>query len=297
MEILEIKGNTFCLDTGMTNIPFYKLDQRRIIMLDTGWAAGERSLLKDFLQQNSFTVAGIINSHAHIDHCGNNAYLKEHFGCPVAMPAAEATICESLLNLKLYYSAFSLKEIREHLGHMICHVDCPVTTDRESVEMGGAVFKILHTPGHSIAHVCITTPDDVAYVGDALISHGVMRGAKMPYACVLSEDLKSKEKLRGLACSRYIAAHRGIYDNILELVEDNIEFYKLRAEKILALLVRPMTLQELAQETVANFHIGMGSVFKYNLIERMLRSYLEYLTETGRIALSVNDSVLRYTRL
>jgi glyoxylase-like metal-dependent hydrolase (beta-lactamase superfamily II) len=180
---------------------------------------------------------------------------------------------------------------------MICHVDCPVTTDRESVEMGGAVFKILHTPGHSIAHVCITTPDDVAYVGDALISHGVMRGAKMPYACVLSEDLKSKEKLRGLVCSHYVLAHRGIYDNISELVEDNIEFYKLRAEKILALLVRPMTLQELAQETVANFHIGMGSVFKYNLIERMLRSYLEYLTETGRIALSVNDSVLRYTRL
>ena len=57
-----------------------------------------------------------------------------------------------------------------------------------------------------------------------------------------------------------------------------------------------LTLQELAFETSTSFHIGIGSVFKYNLIERMLRSYLEYLTETGRIELIVKDSVLRYSR-
>jgi len=42
MEIKEIKGNTFCIDTGMTYIPFYKLNDEEIIMLDSGWKEGER---------------------------------------------------------------------------------------------------------------------------------------------------------------------------------------------------------------------------------------------------------------
>ena len=42
LEIKKIKGQTFCIDTGMTYIPFYKINDEEIIMLDTGWAAGEQ---------------------------------------------------------------------------------------------------------------------------------------------------------------------------------------------------------------------------------------------------------------
>ena len=32
VEIKHIKGKTFCIDTGMTYIPFYKIDNENIIM-------------------------------------------------------------------------------------------------------------------------------------------------------------------------------------------------------------------------------------------------------------------------
>lgn len=296
VRIKKIKGHTFCIDTGMTYIPFYKINHEEIIMLDTGWATGEQKGIIDALQKEALKVVGIINSHAHIDHSGNNSYFRKQYNCQIAMPACEATLCSSLVNLKLYYNTLSLTEIAEHLGHMVCPVDFPIADNQTSIEMCGIEFKILHTPGHSVAHICLITPDDVAYIGDALISHEVMNGAKMPYASILSEDLKSKEKLYNLHCSRYIIAHKGTYDDITNLIKDNIDFYQLRAKKICDLIVTPMTLQELMQVVITSFNIHVATVYKYNLIERMLRSYLEYLDEIKAIKLIMVGSLLKYSK-
>lgn len=296
MEIKKIKGHTFCIDTGMTYVPFYKVNDEEIIMLDTGWATGEQKGIADILQKNAFKIVGIINSHAHIDHSGNNAYFREKYGCQIAMPECEAMVCSSQTNLKLYYYMLSLSEIAEHLGHMVCPVDLPIADNQSSIEMCGIEFEILHTPGHSPAHICLITPDDVVYIADALISHDVMNGAKMPYAYILSEDLRSKEKLYNLNYSKYVIAHKGIYEDINELITDNINFYQLRAEKILELIVKPMTMQELMEAVITSFNIHMATVYKYNLIERMLRSYLEYLDEKKRITLMLVDGFLKYSK-
>ena len=66
-EIIHVKGNTFCIDTGMTYIPFYKVNEKEIIMLDSGWAEGEQEKLNTLLDYNDFKVVGIINSHSHIE--------------------------------------------------------------------------------------------------------------------------------------------------------------------------------------------------------------------------------------
>lgn len=33
MEIIKVKGNTYCIDTGMTYLPFYKLNNKDIILM------------------------------------------------------------------------------------------------------------------------------------------------------------------------------------------------------------------------------------------------------------------------
>ena len=76
MEIKIVKGNTFVIDTGMTYIPFYKISDEEIIMMDSGWKQGEREGIDEVLERNNYKVAAIICSHAHIDHVGNNQYLS-----------------------------------------------------------------------------------------------------------------------------------------------------------------------------------------------------------------------------
>ncbi len=295
MQIKKIKGNTFCIDTGMTDIPFYQVNDEEIILLDSGWAQGERKGLEELLKNEGLRVVGIISSHAHIDHIGNNAYFKSKYNCVIAMSEYEALICSSTVNLKVYYSSQTLSEVEEHFGHMVCDTDILISESQEKIYVAGIKFKIVHTPGHSPAHICIITPDDVAYLGDALISHEIMKGAKMPYAFILREDFKSKEKLLDLKCSRYVIAHKGIYDDITNLITDNLNFFRQRAETVLALIETSMTMEEIMKAAIHKFHISIKSIHKYAVIERMLHSYVEYLYETGRIQLNVEDGFLKYS--
>jgi hydroxyacylglutathione hydrolase len=297
MEIKEVMGNTFCIDTGMTYIPFYKINHEEIIMLDSGWAEGEREGIDELLEKNKFKVVAIICSHAHIDHIGNNAYLKKKYSCIIAMSAYEALICSSTVSLKLYYSSQTLSEVTEHFGHMVCETDIMIFDNQHSITVCGIEFKILHTPGHSPAHICIITPDDVAYLGDSLISYEVMRGAKMPYAYILSEDLKSKLKLYDLRHSRYIVAHKGMYEDITKLITDNIEFYKNRASTIYSIIEGSMTMEDILKAAIKNFNINVKSRYKYSIIERMLTSYVEYLNEAGSIVLKMDNGFLKYSKV
>ncbi|MFT5874944.1 MAG: hydroxyacylglutathione hydrolase [Clostridium sp.] len=167
--------------------------------------------------------------------------------------------------------------------------------EQDLIFMHGFKFEILHTPGHSPAHICIITPDDVAYLGDAIISNEVMRGAKMPYAYILSEDLKSKLKLYDLKCSKYVVAHKGMYDDITKLITDNINFYKNRAARVYDVIDGAMTMEEVLKAVIKEFNIKVNSRYKYTMIERMLGSYVEYLNETGMIVLNIDDGFLKYS--
>lgn len=294
--MFKVKGNTYCIDTGMSYITFYKINDEEIIMLDTGWAKRERQGIDEILESNKFKVKGIINSHSHADHIGNNTYLKEKYNGVIAMSAYEAHICSSAVNLKLYYGSQALKDIKEHYGHMVCSTDIIIDKDQEEVSICGVNFKIFHTPGHSPDHICIITPDNVAYLGDSLISHEVMVGSKMPYAYILGEDMKSKAKLIDLKYDKYVVAHKGVYDDIRKLIDDNIDFYEGKAMRIFELINETMTMEEIMKEVIKCFKIEVGTIYKYYVIERMLKSYVEYLYEIEKLKLTIENGFLKYSK-
>lgn len=295
MEIQRIKGNTFCIDTKIAYIPFYKIDHENIILLDTG-VKNQREELENLLEKNHLKVAGILCSHPHVDHIGNTAYLKRKYHCKVAMAEGEAWVCKSLANLKIYYNSHALPIVEKHYGHLVFDTDILITQRQQSIQLCGIKFQIIHTPGHSSNHISIITPNDVLYVGDALISYEVMKGAKMPYAFMLKQDLETKRRLQNLNCSRYIVAHKGIYNDISKLAEDNIEFYQYRAQRIGDLIEETMTREEIFKAVVEDFHISMTSIFKHDVIERMLKSYLDYLVEIDEIEFILEEGLLKYRK-
>ncbi len=296
-EIIHVKGNTFCIDTGMTYIPFYKVNEKEIIMLDSGWAEGEQEKLNTLLDYNDFKVVGIINSHSHIDHIGNNSFLKKKYDCIIAMSTFAAHICSSVEALKLYYNRHFLSCVKEHYGHLVCETDIIIDEHQKSVYINGIKFGIFPTAGHTLGHIAIITPDDVAYLGDSLITDKVMSGTKLPYAYDLEEDLKSKMNLLNLHSKKYVIAHKGIVDNIDDLIEENIKYYKGRATTLLNLISHPMTMEEILKVIVKEWNIKIQSVNKYIVVERMLRYYVEYLFETNQVELIIDDGFLKYKPL
>lgn len=111
MNLTQIKGNTWVLE-GQEFIPLYRLDERRCVLLDNGLVQ-EQKELEESLKGAGLVPAGILCSHAHIDHCGNSAYLQRKYGIPEALTAPEAGMCANLLTLKCYFLTLPPETVAE----------------------------------------------------------------------------------------------------------------------------------------------------------------------------------------
>lgn len=294
MEIIKVKGNTYCIDTGMTYLPFYKLNEEDIILMDSGYQK-ECDGIDKLLESNNLKIKTIICSHAHPDHVGNNAYFKEKYKCKIAMTRDEAFICSSYANFKAFYDQ-PMSLIKNYYQNLIFETDIIIKDKQDSIIVNDHVFRLFHTYGHSSDQICITSPDDVCYLADSLISYETMKGAKIPYAFVLKDDLKSKKDLHELKSSRYIVAHKGIFDQVDKLIEDNIEHYGKIAESVYEVISEPMTFEDILRKIIRKYNIEVKSVYKYKMAERMLKSYVEYLYEIGKIDTIIDSCFIKYIR-
>lgn len=292
MKLTQVKGNTYVLE-GWELIPLYVLPGGKCILLDTGLLS-ERREIERALTEARLLPAGILGSHIHTDHSPNHRCFREKYGIPVALPAGEAGLCATLLDLKSYFFMLSPKTAAEEVPDMVCPADVLIGPEDGEFVFLGETFGIVHTPGHSPDHISIVTPDDVCYVGDALLSGDDLK-AKLPYSCSQEADLASKEKLRALSCAKYVLAHRGVFDDVSTLIDENRALILDRAGQVLAAVTEPMTMDGIIAAVCRAFSLHAGQPRRAALYERNVRSFVEYLLDRGDLTLSVRDGVRLYS--
>ena len=293
MKLSQVKGNTWVAE-GMELIPFYKLDEHRCILLDTGLSE-EREELEAALLENGLTPAGVLCSHAHIDHCGNSGYFQQKYHIPAALSAPEAAICQNLLTLKCYFLTLSPAMVEQESSCMIHTPDVLLPPQDGPFSFAGAEFTLIHTPGHSPGHVCTVTPDGVCYLADAVLSHELL-GAKLPYNLSMAMCMKSREKLRGLPYDTYIMAHHGVCtgEELPHLLDENQALIRTRAEEIRSLITHPMTSSQIDAAVCAYYQPFTHKPNRALGLERNICFFVEYLVDSGLLEVRCRGGVARY---
>ena len=295
MNLTQVKGNTWVIEANQL-IPLYKLDERKCVLLDTGLLE-EREELERTLLEAGLTPAGILCSHAHVDHCANNGYFQEKYGAKVALTYPEAGMCASLLNLKCYFLLLSPDTVERESACMIHEPDIIIPPADGPFSFCGTIFQIVHTPGHSAGHICTVTPDSVCYCADALLSSELLR-AKLPYNLSHKLAFESREKLRNVDCGLFVMAHRGICpkEEIGALIDANQALVQRRAEEILALVDAPMTASQIDERVCTRYQLFTSKPRRSLRFERNVRFFIEYLVDTGRLAEVCKNGATYYQR-
>ena len=295
MNLTQVKGNTWVIEANQL-IPLYKLDETRCVLLDTGLLE-EREELESTLTQAGLTPAGVLCSHAHVDHCANNGYLQEKYGTKVALTFPEAGMCSSLLTLKCYFLTLSPGKVERDSSCMVHRPDEFIPEKDGPFSFCGAEFRIVHTPGHSAGHVCSVTPDNVCYTADALLSQELLN-AKLPYNLSQEMAAASREKLRELGCDRYIMAHRGVCSGgeIGALIDGNQDLIRRRAEDILSLVKGPMTASQIDEAACVLHQLFTRKPRRSLRFERNIRFFIEYLVDAGRLEEQCRNGATYYVR-
>lgn len=294
MEFKLVQGNTYVIEAKAGTLVFYRTGPFEGVLIDTGFAREDREELVRTLELNQARPVGIIISHTHYDHSGNAEFLKRRYGCTIMASLAEAGTASRPMAYRCAYPAMTPKEMEAMLGDECYTTDQVILPNQRLAVFCGVPFGILPLAGHTPGHIGVITPDKVAYLADTLMSEEVMAGSKMPSAICREEDLKAKQSLRALNCEAYVLAHRGVYSDISELIEKNINFIYDRAELVYSCLTGEMSEEEWVRAVYTHLEMRSTRAFKCAVCERNMRSFIDYLADGGRVAIERRQGVCWY---
>ncbi|MDY3014911.1 MAG: MBL fold metallo-hydrolase [Evtepia sp.] len=296
MEFEQVRGNTWVLKSWEL-IPVYRLDEHQCILLDTGLAR-QREELKTALDTFQLEPVGIICSHAHIDHMGNNAFLMETYGTKLAMALGEAGHQFSYLGLNVANFVLSPNDVvaSPDLNGTPCLADRVILPNEEQITFCGVPFDIIHTPGHTADHICVRTPDDVLYLGDAMMTGRTLHHSKFPYAFSMQGYLDSMRKIRTIPAAKYVVAHYGVYDEVLPLIDMEVRFLAERMLDLLDLVDGYTTPKKMASAICRAYHIDAKRLQDLAYFEAVSQTYINYLRDLGYLDACMEDNQILYRK-
>jgi metallo-beta-lactamase class B len=176
------------------------------ILLDSGFAETV-PLIRNNVKELGFKLEDIkvlINSHAHIDHVGGIALLKELTGAKLMMSEADAALASA--GGKGDFQWGDLLSYRPAVADRILH-------DNDKVELGGVTMTAHLTPGHTKGCTTWTTKVneggkllDVVFVGSTTIpGYKLLNNSKYPN--IVADYAHSFDVLKSLHCDVFLGPH------------------------------------------------------------------------------------------
>ena len=120
----------------------------------------------EVLRRHGLAVKAIVITHAHIDHIGGAAKLKQATGAPVYMNRNDAEL-QAMLPVQAAWLGVRDPENVE--------VDVDAK-DGDSLLVGATEFHVLHTPGHTQGSISVYAPaENKLIAGDTLFRDSIGR--------------------------------------------------------------------------------------------------------------------------
>ena len=293
----KIRGNTWFHESAVCIGAFKTGDD--LLVIDSG--NDDSSARKAVRNFENIDVRYVFNTHSHADHCGGNSYFVKKYNSEIIAPEIEeAFICYPVLEPSLFYGAFPPAELK---NKFLCAQPSPASArsieeSKLKLELNNDVcqFDLIRLNGHSPNMHGIITPDNIAFIGDALLGNDLLS----KHGLMFSFDVKSHhESLLGLGeikAEGYVLAHGGYCDDISSLVEKNIESLENVSALILdALSVRDMGFDEIHQHLFRK--LSLRENLSLNVINRaIIRAHVQYLHDRGDAELFTDKGLLLVRR-
>lgn len=291
----HVLGNTWCLDLSSL-IPVYFLNANEVVLLDSGYKNRDREALISALQEKDLHVRAIIGSHSHSDHNENHHYFQENHGSEIILRDIEALIVTDYPLMTLAYAMSTPRDMEQYLSPMLVHADRTFSQQDTEISIDGHTFGLIPLPGHTPGHTGIATPDQVLFLADAVISEDLLPTAKIPATDDWEQDIITKRMIQTLAFRRYILSHKGIYDDIRELTQYNIDDKLERAEMFLSWLKEQesWTISEIEEMMWKKFSLRSRDPVKHISFRRNVHNALTYLELQGRLTKTFHLGTYRY---
>ena len=283
MELIKVGENTYYIKNP-TNIGIYKINETEVFLIDTGNDKDAGKKILKIVDEQGWTVKGIITTHSNADHIGGNKLIQDRTGCPVYAAGMEKCFTEfPILEPSYLYGGYPFKDLR---NKFLQAKESVVTAIDNNLPEGLEYFSL---KGHFFDMIGIKTDDEVYFLADSLFSEETITKYHLFVVYDVQEYLNTLDYLASLKGKMFISSHCEATEDISHLIELNRNKVQEISEKILSLCREEITFEEILKSVFDAYGLMMNTN-QYVLIGSTVRSYLAYLYDNGKIGFEFKDN-------
>lgn len=281
-KLVRCGENTYYLDS-FTKTGVYDLKNGEVILVDSCDHRKSVADLDFHLENHGWRVAAIINTHAHIDHITGNRFFSKKYGCEVFSGEPERHLVE-LCNLEgeIYYNGLPLNRKRSYFFQPVGTKARPLC--ELSLPKG---FELLSLPGHSFGMTGVKTPDNVFFLGDAVLSRETFENYKLPFFFEINKSIETQKKIAALEGSFFVPSHAEATESIASLALYNAECLQKLKDYFLS-ISGEKTLEEIFSLCAEQLELRLNTE-QYGKLLTTVKSFLQSLIDDKKLTAVIGE--------
>lgn len=289
-KITECRKNTSYL-ACFSNVGIYDCGDGTAVLID---AADHKKSVADLdseLTKRNLSVRTVLLTHGHLDHTLGNVFLQDKYGCDIYASEGEIAFAHNPnLEGNIIFNAIP---VRRFDNGNVSRLGADIKLLTKEVLPDG--FETVSLPGHSHDMIGIKTPDDVWFLGDALLMKETYDSYKIPFFQKINESIETLNMLPSLKGKLFVPSHCPMSDDITELASYNAQRL-LELKEYFYTICHGKSFEQIMQRADSEMSLQLNCD-KYAKIGVTVKAFLQSLMEDGKVTASIANGNLVYLRI
>lgn len=268
---------------GGVNCALVLGEGNRAVVVDSGQDKAYGRDLRRACEALGVTPVAIVNTHAHADHFGGNAYLLRQFPeIVVYAPPFEASIIRAPY-LEPVYLFHGARPPRELTTKWLQAEASPVHVELEPgpFEIAGIAFEAIDTSGHAHRQLALRV-DDVLLAADAFFGDAVLEKYGLPFGQDIGGQVTALETVRNSGARVALPGHGDPSADLDRSIAANRAAIATAADAV-ERSCQGVSSEDVLVAACEALNVELSDLPRYHLNLCTVSAYLTYLRELGRV--------------
>lgn len=276
-ELRQAGEETFYLECP-AKIGIYQPRPGEVYLVDSGGDKDAGRRVRKLLEEQGWSLKGIMVTHSNADHIGGCRYLQNQYGCPVFAGGIEGAFTRwPVLEPAFLYGGYPHRDLR----HKFLMAEGCETVGFDHPDFPREV-EVIPLPGHFFDMVGYKTPDGTVFLADCLSGEGTLEKYGISFLYDVEAYLETLDKVGEMEGNLFVPAHAPATADIRPLAQRNKGAVEDIAGTIRTFCGEGMGFEELLARLFDHYGLTMTQE-QYVLVGSTVRSYLSWLKDKGEV--------------
>lgn len=283
MELVKVGDKTYYIKNP-TNIGIYKIDDNNVYLIDTGNDKDAGKKILKIVEEQGWSVKGVISTHSNADHIGGNKVIQERTNSIILAKGIEKSFSEApILETSFLYGGYPFRDLR---NKFLLASESNVTEIDNNLPDG---LEYINLKGHFFDMIGIKTSDDVYFLADSLFSNETISKYHVFFIYDVKEFLNTLDYLSTLNGKLYIPSHCEATGDLTELINKNRNKVLEIIDLVYSICSEELIFEDILKKVFDHYNLNMNAG-QYILVGSSIKSYLSYLYDEGKIMYKFIDN-------